>query len=291
MLGSNDPARRQLDDAVSLFSPGRNIRLALAEEPSVSSNGAEFHRLSRTDEKGREVTSDRKIAIWVGVLYVVATVAPVSTLVPWSTLVDGPGILTNAAANENQLIMVALLNLVMAVAVAGVAFMLYPVLKRVSDTGVNEGLAAWYVGTRVTEGATFIVAVLATLAFLPLSQEFIAAGAPAASHFQTSGLVLESTIDMAYALGQTVFAVGAAMLYYLLYRSRIVPRWLSLWGLVASPLFVAASLSLIWTGDPNSTLSTLLYVPMALQEMVLAVWLIAKGFDSTALGQRRTEKA
>jgi hypothetical protein len=81
------------------------------------------------------------------------------------------------------------------------------------------------------------------------------------------------------------------MLYYLLFQSRIVPRWLSLWGLVASPLFVVASLSLIWTGDPNSTFSTLLYVPMAVQEMVLAVWLIAKGFDSAALGPRVAETA
>jgi hypothetical protein len=187
--------------------------------------------------------------------------------------------------------MVAILNLVMAVAVAGVAFMIYPILKRVADTAVKEGLAVWYVGSRVTEGAVFVVAVLGTLAFLPLSQEFIAAGAPDASHFQTSGVVLQSTIDLTYALGQTVFAIGAAMLYYLLYQSRIIPRWLSLWGLVASPLFVVASLSLTWTGDPNSTLSTVLYVPMAIQEMVLAVWLIARGFNSAALRPRIAETA
>ncbi len=237
------------------------------------------------------MSSDRKVAVWVGVLYIVATVAPVSTLGAWGTLIDGPGILTNAAANKGQLIMVAILNLVMAVAVAGVAFMIYPILKRVADTAVKEGLAVWYVGSRVTEGAVFVVAVLGTLAFLPLSQEFIAAGAPDASHFQTSGVVLQSTIDLTYALGQTVFAIGAAMLYYLLYQSRIIPRWLSLWGLVASPLFVVASLSLTWTGDPNSTLSTVLYVPMAIQEMVLAVWLIARGFNSAALRPRIAETA
>lgn len=237
------------------------------------------------------MSSDRKIAIWVGVLYIVATVAPVSTLGPWGKLADGPGILANAATNEGQLIMVALLNLVMAVAVAGVAFMLYPVLKRVADTGVKQGLALWYVGTRATEGATFLVAVLATLAFMPLSQEFIAAGAPDASHFQTSAAVLQSTVDVAYGLGQTVFAVGAGMLYYLLFRSRIIPQWLSLWGLVASPLFVVASLSLLWTGDPNSTLSTVLYVPMAVQEMVMAVWLIAKGFNFAAFDPRSVASA
>ncbi len=161
--------------------------------------------------------------------------------------------------------------------------MIYPILKRVADTEVRQGLALWYVGTRITEGGAFLVAVLATLAFLPLSQEFTAAGAPEASHFQTSSIVLESTTDMAYALGQSVFAIGAAMLYYLLLRSRLVPWWLSLWGLVAAPLFLVASLSLMWTGDPNSTFSTVLYAPMALQEMVLALWLIVKGFNAAAL--------
>jgi hypothetical protein len=225
------------------------------------------------------MSSDRRISIWVGVLYIIATVFPVSTLGAWRTLTEGPGILTNAATNESQLILVALFNLVMAVAVAGVAFMIYPILMRVAKTAVEEGLALWYVGTRLTEGAVFVVAVLATLAFLPLSQEFIAAGSPDESYFQTAAIVLQPTIDLAYALGQTVFALGAAMLYYLMYRSRIVPRWLSIWGLIAAPLFVVASLSLVWTGDPDSTFSTALYAPMALQEMVLALWLIVKGFN------------
>lgn len=237
------------------------------------------------------MSTDRKSAIWVGVLYIVATVAPVLTLFAWGTLVDDPGIVANAAPNEGQLITVALLNLVMAVAVAGVAFMIYPILKRVTDTTIKEGLAAWYVGTRITEGGTFVVAVLATLAFLPLSREFIAAGSPAASHFQTSSAVLESSVDMAYALGQTVFAIGAGMLYYLLFYSRLIPRWLAIWGLIAAPLFVVASLSLLWTDDPNTTLSTVLYVPMAVQEMVLAIWLIVKGFNPAALSRRSAPPA
>ena len=69
--------------------------------------------------------------------------------------------------------------------------------------------------------------------------------------------------------------------------ARLPPRWLSGWGFVASPLFVVASLSLLWTGDPNSTLSPVLYVPMAIQEMVLAIWLIVKGFNSTAFTNRK----
>jgi Domain of unknown function (DUF4386) len=228
-------------------------------------------------------TTARKSAIWVGVLWIMATVFPASSIVPWNALDDGEGILANAATHKNQLITWALLNLVGAVAAAGVAFMFYPILNRVADTSVKKGLTLWYVGTRITEGCFYLVAVLATWAFLPLSREFAAAGAPDASHFQTSGIVLQTTQDLALALAQSVFAIGAVMLYYLLFQSRLVPRWLSLWGLVAAPLFLIASLSLLWTGDPNSTLANILFVPLGLQEMVLAVWLIVKGFKAAPL--------
>jgi hypothetical protein len=228
-------------------------------------------------------TAARNSAIWVGVLWIMATVFPAASIVPWNALDDGEGILANAATHKNQLITWALLNLVGAVAAAGVAFMLYPILNRVADTSVKKGLTLWYVGTRITEGCFYLVAVLATWAFLPLSREFAAAGAPDASHFQTSGIVLQTTQDLALALAQSVFALGAVMLYYLLFQSRLVPGWLSLWGLVAAPLFLIASLSLLWTGDPNSTLANILFVPLGLQEMVLAVWLIVKGFKAAPL--------
>jgi hypothetical protein len=165
--------------------------------------------------------------------------------------------------------------------------MFYPILIRVADSGVKKGLALWYAGTRITESGIYVMAVLATWAFLPLSRDFAAAGAPDASHFQTTGLLLQTTQDVALALAQSVFAIGAAMLYYLLLQARLVPRLLSLWGLVAAPLFLIASLSLLWTGDPNSTLANALFAPLALQEMVLAVWLIAKGFDVVALDPAR----
>jgi hypothetical protein len=245
---------------------------------SQESSGASM----RVTRRERRMSSERKSAIWVGVLWIMATVFPVLSVLPWSALDDGGGILANAATHKSQLIAWVLLNLVGAVAAAGVAFMLYPILTRVADTSVKQGLALWYVGTRITESGIYVVAIIATWAFLPLSRAFAAAGAPNASHFQTSGIILQTTEDLALALGQSVFAIGAAMLYYLLFQARLVPRWLSLWGLVAAPLFLIASLSFLWTGDPNSTLSNVFFVPMALQEMVLAVWLIVKGFDAAA---------
>ena len=91
------------------------------------------------------MSAERKTAIWVGVLWIAATVFPAASYAPWSALDDGDGVLANAATHKSQLITWTLLNLVEVVAVAGVAFMLYPILIRVADTSVKQGLALWYV--------------------------------------------------------------------------------------------------------------------------------------------------
>ncbi len=232
------------------------------------------------------MAAERRTAIWVGVLWISATVFPAASAVPWNTLTHDRGILVNAATHKGELIAWLLLNVVEVLTAAGVAVMLYPILAHVTDTSVQKGMALWYLGSRIAESGIYVVAIVATWAFLPLSTGFAAAGSPDASHFQTTGELLQTIQDLGLALAQTVFAVGAAMMYTLLLRSRLVPRWLSLWGLVAAPLFLIASLSLLWTGNPNSTLANVCFAPMGLQEMVLAVWLIVKGFDPAALAKR-----
>ena len=229
-----------------------------------------------------KMNTNRKTAIAVGALYIVATVAGVLTVAPLGSLLDGPDMLTKIAANENQMIIAIFLEFIMAVAVAGVAFMIYPILKQDADTKSKEGLAVWYLGSRITEGALFLVGILATLSLLTLSHEFVRTGAPDASYFQTGGTVLIAASNYAWMLGQSVFCIGAVMLYYLLYQSKRVPRWLSVWGLIGAPLMLAAGFLVLVDGDPNSPLSTALYAPLALQEMVLAIWLIVKGFNSPA---------
>jgi hypothetical protein len=170
----------------------------------------------------------------------------------------------------------------MAVTVAGVAFLIYPMLKQDADTKVKEGLSSWYLGSRITEGALFLVAILARLSLLALSQEFVKIGSPLDSAFLAGGTVLVAASNYGYMLGQSVFCIGAAMLYYLLYQSQRIPRWLSVWGFISAPLMLAAGFLVLVDGDPNSPLSTALYASMALQEMVMAVWMIVKGFNATA---------
>jgi hypothetical protein len=215
------------------------------------------------------------------VLYIVASLAGVLSAVTLGSLLSDPSALADLDAHKTQVLATAFLELVMAITVAGVAFMIYPVLKQDADSPSKQGLALWYVGTRITEGALFMVGILALLALAGLSRE-MAGGGVDPDQARAIGSVLMTASDYSWILGQSVFSVGAVMLYYLLYVSRRVPRWLSIWGLVGAPLMLLAGFMLPFTHDPNSPISGLLYAPLGLQEMALALWLIFKGFSPSA---------
>ena len=226
----------------------------------------------------KTVREERSSAIAVGFLYVLATAAGVAMV-----LTNAPTEVAPMAASRDAVLLSALFGMVMAIAVAGVAFMCYPVLVRDADTRSKQGLAAWYVGTRVTEGAIFVVGVMALMARLAVSEGMAGALAASAPAYEAVALALKTAFDYSWIAGQTVFCVGAVMLYWLLFVSKRVPRWLSVWGLIAAPMMLVGGLLLPFTGDPDSAVSSILYAPMGLQEMVLAVWLIVWGFRPSAV--------
>jgi hypothetical protein len=140
----------------------------------------------------------------------------------------------------------------------------------------NEALALGYVAARIVEGVLFIVAVLAILTLWTLSQKYVEAGAPDASYFQTLGELLLAVRYWAYnVLWPVIIGLGSLMFYYLLYQSKLIPRWLSVWGLIGAPLFPVSWLSLF-----GPKISGPFLLPLVANEMVLAVWLIVKGFNS-----------
>ena len=224
------------------------------------------------------MNSYRKTAIIVGVLFIVATVAALLSF-PFSGFIDDPNDLIQVAEKGNQVIIGALFELIMAFAIAGTAIMIYPILKK-----KNGALALGYAGARIIEGILFIVGVIGLLLLVTLSQEFVKAGAPDASYFQSSGALLLAVRDWGGMLGSIVLGLGALILNYLLFQSKLVPRWLSIWGLIGAPLALAEGLlSMFGVVGPFSTTAVLLNLPIAVNEMVLAIWLISKGFNSSAI--------
>jgi len=224
--------------------------------------------------------SYRKAAIIVGVLFIIGTVAGILNQAFLLPILDASDYLTKASANENQVIIGALFGFIMAVALAGVPIVIYPILKK-----RNEVLALGYVGARIVEGVFYIVDAISILLLLTLSQEFVKAGSPDASYFQTLGELLPAVVDWSgHGFGPIVWLLGAWMFYYLLYKSILVPRWLSGWGLIGVISALVAILSgMFGQIGTMSTTSIVLQLPIAVQEMVLAVWLIVKGFNPSAI--------
>jgi len=149
----------------------------------------------------------------------------------------------------------------------------------------NEALALGYVVFRgALETVTYIASVICWLFLLILSQEYVKAGAPDASHFQTLGALLLKGNDSISTILVIVFSLGALMLYYLFYQSKLIPRWISGWGFIAILLhLVTGFLILFHLQSPFSTINIVMNLPIFLQEMVMAVWLIGKGFNPSAI--------
>jgi hypothetical protein len=230
----------------------------------------------------------KKTARMVGVFYIAATVAGIIGISLTQSTLDASDYLVKISANENQMRTGALFELIMAVAVVGIAVTVYPVLKK-----HNVSMAIGYVGARLVEGVLLIIGTLSMLTLLTLSQEFAAAGTPDASYFHTSGELLLAVRDWGghVILDVAVFPLGALIFYSLLYRTKLIPRWLSGVGLVGAILYWTASLFVLFDAiEPLSTPHIALQAPLGLQEMVLAVWLIVKGFDASAIAVETDRK-
>lgn len=233
--------------------------------------------------KGSPRAASRKTAIIVGVLYIIGTVAGILSLVFTGPILEEPDYLAQVSTNPNQIVIGALFVLTMGFALVMVPVMMFPILKR-----YNEALAVGYVIFRgALEAATYLVLAIGWL-FLPfISQGYVNAGAADTAYFQSLGDIVLGAHDQIGHVLTIVFILGALMFYYVLYRSRLVPRWLSGWGLLAAiPYFGSGVLGLFSLISPMSTVQMGLVLPLALQEMVLAIWLIVKGFNSSPVSFR-----
>jgi len=223
----------------------------------------------------------RKTAIIVGLLYIIGTVAGfLFKMVFTGSIQNDLNLLTQVAANEKQVIIGALFLLIMGLALAMVPVILFPILKK-----QNEALALGYVVYRgALETVTTMAVVISWLFLTVLSQQYTA-GAPDATYLQTFGSLLLKGNDTIGTISQTVFPLGALMFYCILYQSKLIPRWISGWGLIAVGwVLVMTSLDLFGiSGSWSPVLVDLLDFPIFLQEMVMAVWLIVKGFTPSAI--------
>jgi MFS family permease len=227
-----------------------------------------------------EINSINKRARIVGILFIIGTTAGILGAIIISPILNATDYLAKFSADQNQVLAGVFLELVMAVACASIAIWLYPVLKKYS-----ESLALGAVGFRLIEAVFGFVSVLSLLLLLALSQEFVKAGAPDSSYYQLLGELLKAGHDWVGPVIMLLpWCIGALMYYYIFYQTKLVPRWLSGWGIIAVTLSIAATILVLFSViEPFSTAQIIFNFLIMVQEMVLAVWLIVKGFNPSAI--------
>lgn len=215
----------------------------------------------------------RKTAVSVGVLFIIATVTAILTIAILGSTLETPLDHNTINKNEFQIGLSALFWIILAASVSGIGVMMYPILKK-----YNQGLALGYVGFRLTESICIIISSIALLSIFTVSQDYIE-GTIDAANFQSMGSLLLALQNWSFEIGTLIFlGLGGFFIYYPLYELKIVPRVLALWGLIGAACVLLYGLSGLFGFTDDSVILNLLAAPIAIQEMVFAVWLIVKGF-------------
>lgn len=220
-----------------------------------------------------------KVARTVGILFIIGTVAGILSAVVTGPILEGQDYLTNVAANENKLILGTLFILIMGIALSMIPVVLYPIFKK-----QNEALALGAVVFRgALEAVAYIGVIISMLLLLTLSKDFVSAGSQDVAYFQSLGTLLMQASFWLSIYVSIVFSIGALMIYYLFYQSKLIPRWLSIWGFVGAIIYLAEPLLAMFGSEME-----ILFAPLALQEMVFAIWLIVKGFSPAVIDSEST---
>jgi hypothetical protein len=220
-----------------------------------------------------KMDSYRKIAIIVGVLFIIATVTAILTITILGSTLETPLDQTVISENEYQIGLAALFWIILAISVTGIGFFMYPILKK-----YNKGLALGYISFRLTESICIIISTITLLAILTISQETIA-GTIEATNFQPIGSLLLALQNWSFEIGTLIFlGLGGFFIYYPIYELKLVPRVLSIWGIIGAACVLLYGLLGLFGLTADSSALNILAAPIAIQEMVFAVWLIVKGF-------------
>lgn len=239
-------------------------------------------------QEDMHMKGNRQAAIAVGIMFILATVTAILGLLFYQPILTGPDYLVNGAAHQDQVRLGVLMELILVVTAIGTAIGMFPVLKP-----YGERIALAHLLFRFLEAVVITVGIVAVLALLTLSQTFVATDAPDVTSFKALGSLLQSVYKWTSMLGPLFFlGINTFMYNSLLYKSKLVPRPLAIFGLTGATLVFIASLVVLAGITTQLSLPALtLIMPIAIFEMVLASWLIVKGFNASALASTPAKTA
>jgi hypothetical protein len=228
-------------------------------------------------------TTHRRDAVIAGAFFITATVTAMIGITLYDPILKNADSLAGAAANSNQIALGALFELVLAIANIGTGVMLFPFLR-----GYSESWGLAYVCFRMLEVVFILIGLLSLLSLLKLSQDYGSTSGSELMTLQIAANTLKTIHSWAFILGPH-FMLGVNTFIYssIFYRSGLVPRNLSLLGVIGAILILIAAILELFGIIPHFSMKIILFaLPIAVYEMVLAVRLIRKGFNPQALTQQ-----
>jgi hypothetical protein len=244
--------------------------------------------ISQKIEGDHAMNTHRRAAIIVGILFIAATVSAILAVIFFQPILARPDYLTNGAAQGNTVILGVIMELILVLTVIGTTIGLFPFVRT-----YNESLALGYLAFRYLEAVFISVGIVAVLALLTLSRHYVAATAPEAPTYLAAGTLLLAVKAWTFILGpHLLLGVNTLIYSYLLYKTQLVPPPLAIMGMAGAVLIqIAALLELFGVIGTWSPWVGILAAPIAIFEMILAVWLIVKGFNPAAIASRPATKA
>jgi hypothetical protein len=216
----------------------------------------------------------RTTASVVGVIYLAGFVVGIGGNILIQSIISAPNHLATVSANSMLLAIGAILWLLAVAGDATHGVLMFPLLKQHS-----ERLAIGYLAARIIDAVFIAVMVLLLLLQIPLGSEYLKAAAPSATYLQALSAVSVQASQYAYQIGMCTLGVSGLMLCYTLYKAKLAPRWLAVWGFVGYAIILCGMVSAIM----GSGLGDLSSLPGGLWEVFIGVWLIVRGFNSSAI--------
>ena len=221
-----------------------------------------------------EIDNYRTTARVVGVVYLAGFVVGIGGNIMIQSILGVSNRLSTLSAHSMMLAIGATLWLLAVAGDAAHGVLMFPVLKQRS-----ERMAVGYIAARIVDAVFIAIMVLFVLIQIPLGNEYLKAVVADASYFQALSNTFAQAQLYAYEIGMGALGVSGLVLCYTLFKAKLVPRWLAVWGLVGYATILFGMLSAIMgsgLGDASS-------IPGGLWEVLIGVWLIVKGFNSPAI--------
>lgn len=232
------------------------------------------------------ISAVRRTAIVAGVFFLGTEITSIPALLLYQPVLRDGNYVTGSDA-DNRVVLGGFLELLLVVTVIGTAVTLYPVVKR-----QNHSIALGYVCGRLLEAAIIVVGAVSVLTVVTLRQDLAGTADSAGAGVAAVEKSLVAIHDWTFLIGPSwVLGINSFLLAYLMYRAELVPRAITVLGMVGGPLACLSATAMLFGLYGQST-HTVLALPVFAWEVSVAIWMIVKGFKPsavTAISSREVE--